>query len=170
MRYEEANSFHRFMRNFAAIRPAAWLLARTMHHIDRPVFRLTKGKHTFASLCTGLPVVMLTTTGARSGKRSTLPLLGLPDGERMAVIASNYGQRHHPAWYFNLLAHPEATLSVGGEERRVAAREVEGDERERIWRKGLEIYPGWSGYEKRAGRRRIPIVSLSPHERVETPQ
>lgn len=163
--YEEANPFHRFMRSFAATRPVSWIFARTLHHVDRPVFRITKGRHTFASLVSGLPVVMLTTTGAKSGEDRTVPLLGLPaDAGRVAVIASNYGQSRHPAWYHNLRAHPEATLSVGGDRRRVEAREAEGEERERIWKRGLEIYPGWSGYERRAANRRIPVFVLSPRE------
>ena len=161
MNYTEANPFYRFMRSFAATRPVSWLFARTLHHVDRPVFRLTGGKHTFASLVSGLPVVMLTTTGARSGKERTLPLLGFPDGERMVVIASNYGQLHHPSWYHNLRANPEATLSVGGKARKVVAREVEGDERQRLWRLGLAVYPGWSGYERHAAGRRIPVITLS---------
>lgn len=162
MIYTEANPFHRFMRSFAAIRPVSWFFARTLHHIDRPVFQLTGGKHTFASLVTGLPVVMLTTAGAKSGKKRTLPLLGLPDGERTVVIASNYGQLQHPSWYYNLLAHPEAEISVHGETWRVVAHEAEGEERERLWRRGLRVYPGWSGYERRAGERGIPVIVLSP--------
>ena len=162
MIYREANPFYRFMRSFAAIRPVSWLFARTFHHIDRPVFRLTGGKHTFASLVTGLPVVMLTTTGAKSGEKRTLPLLGLPDGERTVVIASNYGRLHHPSWYYNLRRHPEATLSVGGETRKVVAREVEGEERERSGAGASHVYPGWRGYERRAAGRRIPVMALSP--------
>lgn len=146
----------------------SWLFARTLHHIDRPVFRLTKGKHTFASLVSGLPVVMLTTTGAKSGVESTVPLLGLPEGERIVVIASNYGQRRHPAWYHNLRVHPGAPLSVGGEPLRMVAYEAEGEERERLWRRALEVYPGWSGYEHRAGERRIPVIVLTPsHQEVD---
>ena len=125
MIYAEANPFYRFMRNFAATRPVSWFFARTLNHIDRPVFHLTKGRHTFASLVSGLPIVMLTTTGARSGKRRTLPLLGFPDGEKMVVIASNYGQLHHPSWYHNLLAHPEAEIEVEGTAWRVMAREAQ---------------------------------------------
>ena len=162
MIYKEANPFYRFMRNFAATTPVAWLFARSLHHIDRPVFRLTKGRHTFSSLVSGLPVVMLTTTGAKSGKSRTLPLLGFPDGERMVVIASNYGQLDHPSWYHNLLVHPEAEINVDGTTQRVVARELEGEERQRLWRRGLEVYPGWSGYEQRAGGRRIPVMALSP--------
>ena len=114
---------------------------------------------------TGLPVVMLTTVGVRSKRPRTLPLLGLPDGERTVVIASNYGQRRHPAWYLNLRADPEATITAGGVSRRVVAREAEGDERERLWRLGLAVYPGWAGYERRASNRRIPVMMLSPRDR-----
>jgi deazaflavin-dependent oxidoreductase (nitroreductase family) len=166
MIYADANPFYRFMRRLAATVPVSWVFARTLHHIDSPVFRLTKGRHTFASLVSGLPVVMLTTTGAKSGERRTLPLLGFPDGENMVVIASNYGQLHHPSWYHNLLAHPEAEIEVEGTTWRVVAREAEGEERRRLWQRGLEVYPGWSGYERRSGERRIPVMVLSPEDKV----
>lgn len=162
MIYADANPFYRFMWSFAATAPVSWLFARTLHHIDLLVFRLTKEQHTFVSRVSGLPVIMLTTTGAKSGKSHTLPLLGFPDGERMVVIASNYGRLNHPSWYYNLLANPEAEINVDGTMRRVVAREIEGEERQRLWRRGLEVYPGWSGYERRAGGRRIPVMVLSP--------
>nr|MBA2533661.1 nitroreductase family deazaflavin-dependent oxidoreductase [Rubrobacter sp.] len=68
----------------------------------------------------------------------------------------------NPSWYHNLLAHPTAEIFVDGMTQRVVAREVEGEERERLWRRGLEVYPGWGGYERRAGARRIPVMVLSP--------
>src|SRR5947209_1572003 len=79
-------------------------------HLDRPIHRLTRGRHTMGSLLSGLPVVMLTTTGARSGKPRTVPILGIPVQGGVAVIASNWGQQHHPSWYHNLRAHPEAQV------------------------------------------------------------
>ncbi len=72
------NALQRALRRFAASRPGSWLFARILHRIDRPVYRLTRGRHTFASLVSGLPVVMLTTTGARSGRPRSVPVLGLP--------------------------------------------------------------------------------------------
>lgn len=161
-RYDEVNPVFRFMRWQAGTAPMAWFWARTLHHIDHYVFTLTRGRHTFASLVTGLPVVMLTTTGRKSGGRRTVPVLGLPNGGGIAVIASNFGRRRHPAWYYNLRAHPEAEVSVRGERRRVVAREAEGEERECIWRQGLGIYPAWAAYERRAPGRRIPVMVLSP--------
>lgn len=91
----------------------SWVYVRVLHHIDRPLYRLTRGRHSFVSLVSGLPVVMLTTTGARTRQQRVSPVVGLPDGDNLAVIASNWGQRHHPAWYHNLRACPEATVTVG---------------------------------------------------------
>jgi deazaflavin-dependent oxidoreductase (nitroreductase family) len=101
---------------------------------------------------------VLTTTGARSGRSCSVPLLGLPTPDGMAVIASNYGRRHHPAWYHNLRADPNAELDG----RRVRAVEVEGERRARIWEQALESYPGYSTYERRARNRRIGVFVLEP--------
>lgn len=160
----QANPFRRFMRVSAAWPPLPWFYARTLHHIDRAVLRLTRGRATFVSWIAGLPIVMVTTTGAKSGRRRTLPLVAIPDGDRLVVIASNYGQYRNPAWYHNLRAHPGATISFEGVERQVTARELEGEERERYYERGIEIYPGWKQYRKRASHRRIPVIELTPVE------
>jgi deazaflavin-dependent oxidoreductase (nitroreductase family) len=105
---------------------------------------------------------MLTTTGARSGLSRTVVLLGLPDGDRVVVIASNYGQRHHPAWYHNLRANPRAVLTVAGRTIDIRARMLAGEERERWFRRGVEINPGWVQYRQRAANREIPVIMLEP--------
>ena len=158
--YARANVFQRAMRRFAASGPGAWLFAGVLHHVDRPVHRLTRGRATFGSVVSGLPVVMLTTTGARTGRPRTVPVLGLPTDDGLAVIASNWGRKRPPAWDHNLRANPAASIAIGGHTRRVRAVAVEGERRERIWRAGLEMYPGWSQYERRAGDRRIPVYVL----------
>ena len=140
----------------------SWVYVRVLHHVDRPIYRLTGGRQTFVSLATGLPVVMLTTTGARTGRQRVWPVLGLPDDDNLVVIASNWGQRHHPAWYHNLRAHPDAIVAVGGVTRRVRASEAIGEERERLWRRALAVYPGWAAYERRVRHRRIPVMVLTP--------
>lgn len=160
----QANPFRRFIRVSAGWPPLSWFYARTLHHIDRAVLRLTRGRATFVSWIAGLPIVMVTTTGAKSGRRRTLPLVAIPDGDRLVVIASNYGQYRNPAWYYNLRAHPGATISFEGVERQVTARELEGEERERYYERGIEIYPGWKQYRKRASHRRIPVIELTPVE------
>jgi deazaflavin-dependent oxidoreductase (nitroreductase family) len=116
--FDRANSIQRALRRVAATGPGSSLFAGVMHRIDRPVYRLTRGRHTFASLVSGLPVVMLTTTGARSGRPRTVPVLGLPTAEGLAVIASNFGQHRHPSWYYNLRADPEGSVAVDGRSRR----------------------------------------------------
>jgi deazaflavin-dependent oxidoreductase (nitroreductase family) len=158
--YSSANPVQRALRRLGASGPGSWLFARVMHHIDRPVFRLTRGRHTFASLATGLPIAMLTTVGARSGVARTVPVLGLPTPDGLAVIASNYGQRRHPAWYHNLRANPEGEVTVDGATWRFRAVEAQDDRRDRIWQEGLKVYPGWSQYEVRASHRRIAVFVL----------
>lgn len=128
------------------------------------MYRLTRGRHTFANLLSGIPVVLLTTTGARTGRPRTVPVLGLPTADGLAVIASNFGQQHQPGWYYNLRANPEGSVTADGRTRQVRAVEAEGDVRRRIWEEGLRIYPGWAQYERRASHRRIAVFVLEPVE------
>jgi deazaflavin-dependent oxidoreductase (nitroreductase family) len=158
----QANRFRRLVRATASWKPLSMFYSHTLHHMDQFVYRLTRGRTTFASWVAGLPIVMLTTTGRKSGRRYTLPLVALPEGDRLVVIASNYGQRHNPAWYHNLCADPRATVCFEGVTREMVARELEGDERERHYMRGIEIYPGWTQYKKRAANRRIPVLELTP--------
>ena len=159
------NIIRKLARDLSGTAPVSWLLSHTLHRIDKHVFRFTKGKHSFSSLVTGLPVIMLTTTGAKSGKTRTVPVLGLPDEDRIVVFASGYGKSPKlPAWYHNLCANSEARATVRGEIHRVKAHEAEGDERERLWREGLEIYPGFTNYQRGLGEQRIPVMVLSPRE------
>lgn len=160
--FDQANALQKVLRRFAASGPGSWLFARIMHRIDGPVHRLTRGRHTFASLVSGIPVIMLTTTGAKSGQPRTVPVLGIPAQDDLAIIASNFGQQSHPAWYHNLRAHPEAKIVVDGTPRRVRAVEAEGPRRADIWQAGLRLYPGFAQYESRASHRRIHVFVLEP--------
>lgn len=160
--YAQANVLQKGLRRLSSSGPGSWLFARVMHRIDKPVFNLTRGRHTFSSLLAGLPVVMLTTTGARSGVPRSVPVLGLPTSEGLVVIASNFGQARHPAWYHNLRADPRATVAVNGASHGVRAVEATGERRARIWLEGLKIYPGMSQYERRAPQRDIAVFVLEP--------
>ena len=111
--------------------------------LDRLVYRLTKGRTTASSWLAGVKITMLTTTGAKSGRRRTLPVLGLADGEDTIVIASNFGRPRNPSWYYNLRADPRARIVFDGVEREVEARELAGSEREQAYGRGEEIYPGF---------------------------
>jgi deazaflavin-dependent oxidoreductase (nitroreductase family) len=160
--YADTDVARRLVRRFAATPPGSWFFARVLDHADRAVYRLTRERTTLAALLSGLPVVMLTTTGARSGRETTVPLLGFEEGEAVVLVASNYGQAHHPAWYYNLRANPRARLAVHGEWRDVVAEEVESAERERYLAIASEVYPGYRSYEARAAPRRIAVFRLIP--------
>ena len=161
--HADANLLRRAIRRSAGWRPLSWTYARTLHLLDRGVWRLTRGRATFTSWLADLPVAWLTTTGAKSGAERTSPVLAIPgeDG-KLIVIASNYGQRHNPAWYHNLRANPRAKILFEGVRQEMIARELEDEaERERWYARGMEVYPGWVQYRKRASPRRIPVIELS---------
>ncbi len=126
---DRPNAAQRGMRRLIATPPVTWLMARTIHYIDAAVLRLSGGRTTAAALFSGLPVLAVTTTGAKSGRPRTVPLVAVPDGERLNVIASNWGQASHPAWYYNMKANPEVIVggSEGPAERHYVAREVVGE-------------------------------------------
>jgi deazaflavin-dependent oxidoreductase (nitroreductase family) len=109
----------------------------------------------------GVRTVILTTTGRRSGRARPAPLYAFEDGDRIVVIGSNAGRADHPAWVENLRAKPRASVRIGRVERRVRAREAEGDERDRLWALAVDGFPGYAGYQQRATRR-IPVVVLEP--------
>jgi deazaflavin-dependent oxidoreductase (nitroreductase family) len=160
--YRQARALHRIGRRIAATRLAAHMYPYVQMRVDRAVFRLSGGRTTLTSWVGGMPVVMLTTSGARTAQPRTLPLLGLFDGERVILIASNYGRPRHPAWYHNLRAHPRASIRVKGRAREVEARELSGEERDHFYRRAVAMYPGFAHYRVWAGARRIPVVELLP--------
>jgi deazaflavin-dependent oxidoreductase (nitroreductase family) len=160
MGYAEANAVQKGIRRFAASAPGSWLFRRVLHHVDRPLYRASRGRFTLTSLVSGLPIAMVTTTGAKSGQKRTVPLLGLPSSEGLAVIASSYGQERHPGWYYNLRANPKGEVAIGSEKRAFHAVEAEGEQRARIWRQALEQYPGFATYERRASHRQIAVWVL----------
>jgi len=106
-------------------------------------------------------MLLLTTTGRKSGRPRTTPLLYLEDDGNLVVIASNGGNPNHPAWWLNLKADPRAEVQVGRERRAVTAEEAEGEERERLWRAVVDVNRGYEGYQKSTSRR-IPVVLLRP--------
>lgn len=158
----QPNLVQRALHPILRTRPSGWVLARTLHHLDRPVLRLSRGRYSLTSALAGLPVVTVTTLGAKSGQPRTLPLVAIPDGENVILIASNYGQQHHPAWYYNLRAHPKVQLTYEGQTTTYIARETAGAERERCWQRAVDLYSGYARYEERAGQRQIGVFLLTP--------
>ncbi|HXM87693.1 MAG TPA: nitroreductase family deazaflavin-dependent oxidoreductase [Solirubrobacteraceae bacterium] len=109
----------------------------------------------------GAPVLLLTSTGAKSGERRTTPVVYQPDGERMVIFASKAGAAENPAWYHNLRANPTATVEVGTDTVEVEAIVTEGDERERLFSKQKQLMPQFADYEQKTTRQ-IPVVALTP--------
>lgn len=138
--------------------------------VNRGLIRLGSQVHLFwytltggivGSHVMGMPVLLLTTAGRKSGRQRTLPLMYLPDGDDMVIVASNGGNPQHPAWYLNLRANPDAEVQVGREKKRVRA-EVAGDgDRARLWPQFVEKYSGYADYQKET-KRTIPVVILRP--------
>ena len=112
----------------------------------------------------GAPMLLLTTTGAKSGQRRTTPLVYLPDGDRMVIFASKGGAPTHPAWYHNLVAYPQTTVEVGTETVPVTAVVVTGEERDRLYARQAALRPAFAEYQEKTTRR-IPVVAL--HRRAE---
>ncbi len=162
---QQPNLLNKFIVKIAASGPGSWLFSKILHHIDPAAFRMTGGRRTLTSVLTGLPIVMLTTIGRKSGQPRTLPLLGVRDGENagvFALIASNCGQQRNPGWYYNLKANPWATCVIDGVSGEYVAREAEGADYERFWRYAVAVYPGFPQYKKRAAGRHIPIMVMTP--------
>jgi len=136
----------------------AWAL-RWVGKLNVPVYRATGGR-LFGSL-DGAPVLLLTTTGRRSGQPRTAPVVYLPAGERMVVIGSNAGNVRAPAWALNLEAGPEAEVEVGRRRVAVRARIATGDERAELWSRMTAQYSGFDDYAAATGRD-IRLFVLEP--------
>ena len=120
-------------------------------------FRANSGK--VGGQFEGAPLLLLHTTGAKTGKGRVNPVMYQADGDRLAVFASKGGAPTNPDWYHNLLANPRARVEVDDDAYDVLARVAKGDERERIWELQKERYPGFADYEKKTDRQ-IPVVIL----------
>lgn len=165
MKDQPYTTLNKLVQEIASSGAGSWFLARVLHHLDRLALRWSNGRATLTSYLSGAATLSLTTTGAKSGLPRTVPLLCIrdpQDPERIALIASNWGQRRHPAWYYNLTANPQARATIDGRTRAYLAHEASGEEYDRFWEQAAETYFGFAIYKKRAGERRIPIMVLTP--------
>lgn len=124
-------------------------------------FRANQGK--VGGPFAGATMLLLHTTGAKSGRERVNPLVSLPVDGAYAIFASKGGAPTNPDWYYNLLAHPDVTIEVGTETVPVVARVAQGEERERIWTEQKRRSPGFAEYEK-ATSRTIPVIILEPRQ------
>lgn len=133
--------------------------ARRLSRLHATIYRVTGGL--VGRRLVRNDMLLLTTRGRTTGAPHTVPLLYLQDGKTLVVVASWGGRDHHPDWYRNLAAHPRATVTIGGRESQVEAQRAHGEEREMWWRRAIEAYHGYAGYQGRT-EREIPIVMLEP--------
>ena len=133
--------------------------ARRLSRLHAFVYRLTGGR--IGRRLVHNDMLLLTTRGAKTGRKHTVPLLYLRDGETLAVIASWGGRPNHPQWFSNLMANPEAVVQVRSERWAVRARAATPEEREQWWPRVLAAYDGYSDYQSHTDRV-IPIVFLTP--------
>ncbi len=134
-------------------------LMHTIGVIHRGLYRLTNGS--IGAKLGGRPMVLLTTTGRKSGKQRTIPLQYMMDGENIIVVASNGGNVNQPAWWHNIKANADVTVQVGKKTMRARAETANDEERARLWPILVEYYPGYQGYEDET-ERTVPVVILRP--------
>ena len=139
------------------------LATRYLGALHRVVYSASEGR--IGSRIWGLDIVLLTTTGRKSGRPRTVPLCSLRDGESFVVIASYGGLDRSPAWQLNLQHQPRATLQLGRNTHHVVAREATPTEHERLWAQVTARAPGYLRYQRRTTRR-IPIVLLQPQDKA----
>lgn len=123
------------------------------------VYRESNGERGY--FWNGVPTLLLTTTGRKSGAPRTIPIIYTPYGEGFVIIASKGGAPTHPQWYLNLLANPHAEVQVKARTLRVRARTAESPEREQLWTQATKTWPNYDVYQTRTTRR-IPVVVLEP--------
>jgi deazaflavin-dependent oxidoreductase (nitroreductase family) len=142
----------------AATRFGGWFMIRVAPVIDRFLLRISRGR---LGITAAMPTLILTSLGARSGLPRTTPLIYLPDEERIVLIASNGGHPANPAWYYNMRKHPRVMVLINAQEIVCLAQEASGPERERLWGRAVQMYPGYAVYQRRSSQRTIPVMVLT---------
>ena len=133
---------------------------RIMSRLNTWAYRLTGG-WLGGTWLRGAPVMLMTVVGRKSGRKLTVPLLYLQDGERVVVVASKGGMDQHPLWYLNVSANPDVEVQIGNDVRAMRAHTADDAERAELWPKLVAMYRDYDDYQART-ERKIPVVILSP--------
>lgn len=160
--YQPPNAFHRAMQAIASSRPGAWLFSQLLAPTDRLLSRMSKDRVSLPAVMARLPVLVLTTTGRRSGERRQTHLIAVPFQDTLALLGTNFGQASTPSWVLNLEADPRAAVTHGGTTREVAARSATDTERAQILAQSTRFYGGYLKYQQRITGRRLRIFVLDP--------
>src|SRR5689334_4718441 len=157
-----SNARQRAFQRGASTKAGAWLFSKTAHHLDRLLLARTHGRTALATLLAGLPIITVTTTGAKSGRPRALPLLGIPIDGDLALIGTNFGQTNTPGWVYNLEAHPSARVAYGDRSVDVTARRANPDETDAALVAAASVYPGYDKYRERITGREVKVFVLTP--------
>ncbi|MGA7134553.1 MAG: nitroreductase/quinone reductase family protein [Mycobacterium sp.] len=154
-------AWKRGLARLTSTKPGAAVHRTIAAPLDAAVMKITGGR---ANLAVGaMPLVVLASTGARSGQLREVPLGYFTDGDDVILIASNYGGVRHPGWYHNLVTDPQCELHIGPRGGRFVARETESADHDRLFDLAVDFYPGYAKYAERVnGIRAIRILRLSP--------
>ncbi len=154
--------FQRGLLRFFMQKPVTAILIPLLHRLDGFFWKISGGRLFFSSKLVGIPAFRITSIGAKSKQPRTLVLYGFSENEKIALIASNFGQAHNPSWYYNLKANPKCQVQWKGTSREYIARESQGEEREKYWNIAVSYYKGYELYAIRAAHRQIPVMILEP--------
>jgi deazaflavin-dependent oxidoreductase (nitroreductase family) len=158
------NSIQRSVIALASTRRISAISRRILPSLDRLALRITGGRSTVTSVTTGLPVLWLTTRGAKTGAERTVPLLGFPLEDDLAVLGTHFGHETTPGWVHNLEANPAAKVAFRDAEIPVRARPADPGEESATWDRAAGAYPGYQQYAGRASHRSIRVFVLEPME------
>jgi deazaflavin-dependent oxidoreductase (nitroreductase family) len=148
------------MVDFLRLADRSWPVLGRVFGVHARLYRATGGR--IGRRLPGLPpMLLLDHVGAKSGKKRTTPLVYMPDGESLVLVAAKGGHPEHPDWVHNLRAHPDVEVQVGSDRIEVHAHEAEGEERRRLWPKAVAYNPLWERYQQRT-ERVIPVFVLRP--------
>lgn len=155
------NFFQKFVHRFFMLKPVTAFFATRTHVMDGFILKLTGGKYTLSEIL-GWNIAQIITTGAKTGEKHTSILIAVMNGEKIAIIGSNFGRKPNPGWYYNLKKYPECEVHLNGKASMYMARETEGEERESYWNQAVALYAGYEKYKERASHRQIPVILLEP--------
>ena len=158
------NAVQRAVQTAAAQRPVSRVLRRIQQPLDRAMTGLSGGRVTATRPLSGLPTITLVTTGARTGERRHTPLVAFPCEGNIAVIGSNYGSAHTPAWVHNLRATPEVEVEHRGRTMAATAKRLGRESAESVWALAESTYAGYAQYRQWAAGREITVWLLTPRD------
>ena len=161
MRFEVDGRFGRAVQRISSSRHFAPVASRVLPPVDRTLTKLTRGRFVLTSLL--MPSLVLTHTGAKTGLPRVTPLACMPDGDgAWYVVASNFGQLHHPAWSGNLIKTPAAQVTYEGRTDAVTARLLDAQEKAAVWQRLRQVWPAYDAYVELSGGRDIRVFRLDP--------